>query len=150
MLAHRYVMVRSIDVVSALRWPPATGRVVHELLLSGAARDGTGQIASLTPPLVQSHTLTKFLRHSEKTVLQSLTTDTQICYFLLFFFQAESLISCAFMMWIPKIFNKRKSLSQHFSIRCVQWSVCEGMNLHSIQTLNIFNVCIKQMENIKD
>lgn len=40
-LAHRYAMVRSFDVVSALRWPPATGRVVHELLLSGAARDRT-------------------------------------------------------------------------------------------------------------
>lgn len=66
-LAHRYAMVRSFDVVSALRWPPATGRVVHELLLSGAA------------PLHWYK-----VTHSQSfydTVLQSLTTETQIWVF---------------------------------------------------------------------
>lgn len=59
------------------------------------------------------------------------------------------MISCAFMTWIQKIFSNRKFLSQHFSIQCVHWSVCEGMNLHSFHTLNIFKLWIKQMKTIK-
>lgn len=85
-------MIRCIIVVSA--FPPTTAKVERELTTEQRSTE-TGHTASLTPPLVQSHT--EFLRHGEnKTVLQRLKPPTH--RYVLSSLKGESLISCAYVV----------------------------------------------------